>query len=78
MGANAATKLYRVVQNCFTIQAIEILNGTQALEFRRPLKSSKRVEEIVAKYREIVPFVEKDKYLQPEIAKSRNFVVAGF
>ena len=78
MGANAATKLYRVVQNCFTIQAIEILNGTQALEFRRPLKSSKRVEEIVAKYRAIVPFVEKDKYLQPEIAKSRDFVVAGF
>ena len=61
-----------------TIQAIEILNGTQALEFRRPLKSSKRVEEIVAKYRAIVPFVEKDKYLQPEIAKSRDFVVAGF
>jgi histidine ammonia-lyase len=28
MGANAATKLYRVVQNCFTIQAIEILNDS--------------------------------------------------
>lgn len=78
MGANAATKLYRVVQNCFTIQGIELLNATQALEFRRPLKSSPRLEEIVTKYRTIVPFVEKDKYLQPEIAKSREFVLKGF
>ena len=75
MGANAATKLYRVVQNCYTIQAIELLNATQAFEFRRPLKSSPRVEQIVSEYRKVVPFVEKDKFLQPEIAKSREFVV---
>ena len=75
MGANAATKLYRVIQNCYTIQAIELLNATQAIEFRRPLKSSSRVEQIVSEYRKVVPFVEKDKYLQPEIAKSRDFAV---
>lgn len=75
MGANAATKLYRVVQNCYTIQAIELLNATQAIEFRRPLKSSSRVEQIVSEFRKVVPFVEKDKYLQPEIAKSRDFAV---
>ncbi len=75
MGANAATKLYRVIQNLYTIQAIELLNATQAIEFRRPLKSSSRVEQIVSEYRKVVPFVEKDKYLQPEIAKSRDFAV---
>ncbi len=75
MGANAATKLYRVVQNCYTIQAIELLNATQAFEFRRPLKSSPRVEQIVSEYRKVVPFVEKDKFLQPEIAKSRDFAM---
>ncbi len=75
MGANAATKLYRVIQNLYTIQAIELLNSTQAIEFRRPLKSSSRVEQIVSEYRKVVPFVEKDKYLQPEIAKSRDFAV---
>jgi histidine ammonia-lyase len=75
MGANAATKLYRVIQNLYTIQAIELLNSTQAIEFRRPLKSSIRVEQIVSEYRKVVPFVEKDKYLQPEIAKSRDFAV---
>jgi histidine ammonia-lyase len=75
MGANAATKLYRVIQNCYTIQAIELLNATQAIEFRRPLKSSSRVEQIVSEYRKVVPFVEKDKFLQPEIAKSRDFAI---
>ena len=75
MGANAATKLYRVIQNLYTIQAIELLNSTQAIEFRRPLKSSSRVEQIVSEFRKVVPFVEKDKYLQPEIAKSRDFAV---
>ena len=75
MGANAATKLYRVVQNCYTIQAIELLNATQAFEFRRPLKSSTRIEQIVSEYRKMVPFVEKDEYLQPLIAKSREFVL---
>ena len=75
MGANAATKLYRVIQNLYTIQAIELLNSTQAIEFRRPLKSSSRVEQIVSEYRKVVPFVEKDKFLQPEIAKSRDFAV---
>ncbi|MFN5911449.1 MAG: aromatic amino acid lyase, partial [Bacteroidota bacterium] len=36
MGANAATKLYRIVQNCYTIQSIELLTAAQAFEFRRP------------------------------------------
>jgi histidine ammonia-lyase len=46
MGANAATKLARVIENCFSIQAIELLNGSQSLDFRRPLKSSKLVEKL--------------------------------
>jgi histidine ammonia-lyase len=44
MGANAATKLYRIVENCFTIQGIELLNAAQAFEFRRPLKSTPILE----------------------------------
>jgi histidine ammonia-lyase len=75
MGANAATKLHRIVENCYTIQAIEILNAAQAFEFRRPLKSSPQIESLVSKYRQEVSFVEKDQFLQPLIAKSREFVV---
>jgi len=76
MGANAATKLYRIVQNCYTIQGIELLNAAQAFEFRRPLKSSDKIEKLYTEFRKAVPYVEKDLFLQPLIARSRSFVVA--
>lgn len=74
MGANAATKCYRIVENLKKILGIELFNGTQALEFRRPLKSSAVLEKIVTDYRAIVPFVEEDKLMQPEIQKSIAFI----
>lgn len=74
MGANAATKCFRVVENLEKILGIELLNGSQALEFRRPLKSSSLLEEIIKEYRTIVPFVKEDKLMQPEIAKSIAFI----
>lgn len=73
MGANAATKLYRVIENCFKIQAIELMNAVQAIEFRRPLKSSERLEEIIHSYRKVVNMVEVDEYLHPLIEKSILF-----
>lgn len=74
MGANAATKLYRVIDNCFTIQGIELLHAAQGLEFRRPKKTSPVLEQIVAAYRKIVPFVSEDRYLHPLISTSTHFV----
>jgi histidine ammonia-lyase len=74
MGANAATKLYRIIQNCYTIQGIELLNAAQAFEFRRPLKSSERLETMYANYRKVVTFVKNDTFLQPLIAESVKFV----
>jgi histidine ammonia-lyase len=73
MGANAATKLYRIIENCFTIQGIELLNAAQAFEFRRPLKSSDKLEKLVADFRQKVQFVENDVYLQPLIMESVKF-----
>jgi histidine ammonia-lyase len=74
MGANAATKLYRIIQNCYTIQGIELLNAAQAFEFRRPLKSSERLEALYSNYRKVVTFVKNDTFLQPLIAESVKFV----
>lgn len=74
MGANAATKLYRIVQNCYTIQGIELLNAAQAFEFRRPLKSSETIESLYTDYRKVVTFVKNDTFLQPLIAESVKFV----
>ncbi len=74
MGANAATKLIRVVENTEKILAIELLNAAQAIEFRRPLKTSEFLEKILADYRKKVPFVENDQMMYELIYKSIEFV----
>ncbi len=74
MGSNAATKLYRVVENTRRVLAIELFNAAQALEFRRPMKSSEQIEDMVAEYRKIVPFVENDTVMYPYINASVEFI----
>jgi histidine ammonia-lyase len=74
MGANAATKCLRVMKNTERVLAIELLNATQALEFRRPMKSSSAVERLVADYRKIVSFVDKDRLLHNDIEASITFL----
>ncbi|MBO5596414.1 MAG: histidine ammonia-lyase [Bacteroidales bacterium] len=74
MGSNAATKLVRIVDNVETVLAIELFNAAQALEFRRPAKSSPVLERIFADYRKVVPFVVTDTYMHPLIEKSVQFI----
>ncbi len=74
MGANAATKCYKVIQNVERILAVELFNAAQALEFRRPLKSSPIVEDLVSKYRKVVPFVDEDQVMYTFIHKSISFL----
>jgi histidine ammonia-lyase len=74
MGANAATKLFRVLENTETILAIELLNAAQAIEFRRPLKSSEKMESLFDLYRDAVSFMEEDRILHDDIAASKTFL----
>lgn len=74
MGSNAATKLWKVVQNTERVLAIELMNAAQALEFRRPLRSSAAVEAMFEAYRKVVPFVENDTVMFPHIASSVKFL----
>jgi len=74
MGANAATKAYRVAENLKTILSIELLNAAQALEFRRPLKSSPVIEKLVAGYRKKVSFMKQDRILYKDMQTTRDFL----
>ena len=74
MGANAATKLVRVIENTEKVLAIELMNAAQALQFRRPLNSSPAIEQIFSDFRSVVPFVEDDCYFHPLIEKSIEFI----
>jgi histidine ammonia-lyase len=74
MGANAATKTLEVIKNVEKIIGVELFTATQALEFRKPLKSSECIESLIVEFRKLVPFVGDDKIMQGEMEKSRVFV----
>ena len=74
MGGNAATKALRVANNLERILAIELFNAAQALDFRKPVKSSAFIENFVSEYRKVVEFVKVDKVMYTEIAKSVDFL----
>ncbi len=63
MGANAATKLRKVLLNVQRVLAIELLTAAQALELRRPAQSSTALEAIVAQLRAVAPFMGQDEVL---------------
>ena len=77
MGANAATKLVRVVENTERVLAIELFNAAQALDLRHRISgtvSSPVIEGILADYRKEEPFLEKDSYMHPLMEKSVEFL----
>jgi histidine ammonia-lyase len=74
MGANAATKCFRVLQNLQRILGIEMMTAAQAYDFRKPIQSSQKLEAFYQQYREMVPFQHKDAYMHEEMEKSLDFV----
>ena len=74
MGANAATKARRVVENLYSILAIELMTASQALTFRRPLKTSSTLEQLADNFRTVVPFIEEDRLLHDDIKNAERFL----
>ncbi len=74
MGANAATKCYKVVHNTEKILAIELLNAAQAMEFRRPKQSSPKIETLLTSYRKTINFMKEDVVLFELMHKSEEFL----
>ena len=74
MGANAATKLHRVVENVYQVLAIELFTAAQALDFRRPNQSSPTIEAFHKAFRNEVPFLECDTELAPLMHRAKAFL----
>lgn len=74
MGANAATKAYRIVNNLYSILAIELITAAQAMMFRRPLKTSPYLEDFMDTFRAVVPFIEDDRMLYEDLRKAEQFL----
>jgi len=77
MGGNAATKALKIADNVERVLAMELFNASQAMEFRRPAKTSDYLENFLAQYRNYVAFVEEDKIMYKEIQKSVDFLQNG-
>ncbi len=74
MGANAAVKTYKIVYNIEKVLAIEFMTAMQALDFRKPLKSSPLIEKIKSDYRKVVPFYDKDRIIYDDIQMTVDFM----
>lgn len=76
MGANAATKLYRLLDNVETLLAIELMNAAQAMDLRTHAQSSAALEKLRKDYRQHIAFLAEDRYLHPDIQASKAFLRA--
>ncbi len=74
MGANAATKTIRILENVERVLAIELMTAAQALGFRRPEQSSPLIEHFIKAYRQVVPFIEEDDLMSRHIHRSIDFL----
>jgi histidine ammonia-lyase len=74
MGANAATKAFRVMENLERILAIELYNAAQAMDFRRPARTSEFLEGVLKNYRELVGFIDQDKPMYEDINRTARFL----
>lgn len=74
MGANAATKLHKVLMNVQRVLAIELLTAAQALDFRRPHTSSPLIESLHQAFRKEVSFMDKDRVLHEDMVKAERFL----
>lgn len=77
MGSISGRKLNRVLDNLENILAIELLYAAQALDFRRPLRSSAVIEHCHELVRAHVPFADKDRIFSKDIDKLAVLIKNG-
>jgi len=75
MGANAATKLYRVLDNVISVAAMEWLTAAQAYDFRADWKLTAEVDSLYKQLRSEVSFMATDRYLHEDISCTRTLLV---
>ncbi len=77
MATNGARRLIAMVDNTLTILAIELLAAAQALEFRKPLKTSVKLQAIYEQVRTLVEPYEQDRYFAPDIEAIKQLIISG-
>ncbi len=74
MGANAAVKCLKVMENVEKVLGIELLTAAQALDLKRPLTTGTEIENYVAAFRKVVPFTDKDRVMHSDMINAKAFI----
>ena len=74
MATFAGRRLADIFDNVVGILAVEWLAATQGIDFRAPLKTSGKLEQVKALLRQDVPFYDKDRYFAPDIESAKNLI----
>ena len=77
MAAHAARRLARMNTNLNTILGVEAICGVQGIGFRAPLQTSGPLQAAMARLREVVPVLEADRYLAPDLQAAADLVREG-
>jgi len=76
MAMGAAWKLRRIIGNLRNVLAIELLCAMQGIDYRRPLRSSAAVERAYRTVRDLVPMMERDRAVSPDILLIADAIAA--
>jgi histidine ammonia-lyase len=77
MATHAGTKARRIAGNAAGAVGVELLAAAQGIEFHRPLRTSKPLEEAMATIRAAVPFYPRDRYMAGNLAWAQEAVLRG-
>jgi len=77
MSTTAARRFAQIVDNAESVIAVELLSAAQALEFRRPLRTSRPLEALHAQIRECVPKWERDREAWRDLEAIREWMRGG-
>ncbi len=78
MAAFAARRLADMADNTAGVVAIELMAAAQGVEFRRPLETSRKLQEAMAAIRRKVRFLGRDRFLAPDLAATKALVRSGW
>jgi histidine ammonia-lyase len=77
MGVTSAHKVRHILDQAQQVVAIELLCAAQMLEFRKPLKPGEGVQIAYERVRSLVPMLQHDRVLAPDIATLAQAVREG-
>ena len=77
MATHGAFRLIDMAKNAASIIGVELMAAAEAIEHHRPLKTSPRLEPVLALLRERIAPLTEDRYLAPDLAAATELVLSG-